>query len=139
MKNVIIDTGPIVALFDKDDNYHSNALNFFQNFRDRLITTWPVITEVSYMLSFNLEVQRTFFEWIQLHAISIHELRETHIPDILGLLTKYSNVPMDLADASILLLANQKEVYDIITFDSDYYIYQLDKKKSFKNLLQGYY
>ncbi|MES0490708.1 MAG: toxin-antitoxin system, toxin component, PIN family protein [Leptospirales bacterium] len=52
---------------------------------------------------------------------------------------RYSHVPMDLADASILLLSEEKKITDIITFDSDYYIYKLEKKKSFNNLMSGHY
>jgi len=139
MKNVIVDTGPIVALFDKDDNYHKNAITFFKEFQDRLFTTWPVITEVSYMLNFNVNVQCAFFEWIRLHAISIYEIRPNQVQDIIDYMSRYSNVPMDLADASLLLLAEEKEITDIITFDSDYYIYKLNKEKSFVNLLNGFY
>ncbi len=139
MKNIIIDTGPIVALFDRDDKYHFNILQYFKTFQDRLITTWPVITEVSYMLNFNIEVQCACFEWINLHAITIFDLNSSHIQKILNLLNQYSNVPMDLADASILLLAEEKGIHDIITFDSDYYTYKLKKGKTFYNLLNEYY
>jgi len=57
----------------------------------------------------------------------------------LNLLKRYSNVPMDLADASILLAAEEKGIHDILTFDSDYRIYKLKKGKAFHNLLRGYY
>jgi len=139
MKNVIIDTGPIVALFDKDDKYHKTAVKFFKDFQDRLITTWPVVTEVSYMLNFNVKAQCSFFEWIRLHAVSIYDIRNDHVKDIINLLSRYSNVPMDLADASILLVAEEKGISDILSFDSDYYIYKLNKKKTFNNLLNGHY
>lgn len=54
MKSIIVDAGPLISLFDKDDKYHLPVLNYFKNFTGRLITTWPVITEVTHLLSFNI-------------------------------------------------------------------------------------
>ena len=53
MKNTLIDAGPLIALFDKSDNYHNKSLGFIKSFKGNLVSTLPVITEVLHMLSFN--------------------------------------------------------------------------------------
>ena len=46
MRKCLVDAGPLIALFDRDDQYHVSTVNFLKKFEGRLITSWPVITEV---------------------------------------------------------------------------------------------
>ena len=138
MQNILIDAGPLIALFDKDDKYHSNTLSFLEDFKGRLITTWPVITEVSHMLSFSTDVQISFLEWLRRDALEIINLEKIHLERIIELSKKYSNVPMDLADSSLLVIAEMTGIKEIVTIDSDYYIYRIKGNKALKNVLSGY-
>lgn len=101
MKNILVDAGPLIALFDKDDKYHIPVVSFLKQFKGRLITTWPVITEVTHLLSFNINVQIDFLEWLKREAITIINLENNHLERIIQLSKKYSDVPMDLADSSL--------------------------------------
>ena len=56
----LIDAGPLIALFNRNDKYHLKIKEFIKNYSDKLITTWPVITEVSHMLDFNIQTQIDF-------------------------------------------------------------------------------
>ena len=49
-RNILADTGPLFALIHARDADHARAVEFARSFTGRLITTWPVITEVSYLL-----------------------------------------------------------------------------------------
>ena len=135
MKNILVDAGPLIALFDKDDKYHNPVIKFLKQFKGNLVTTWPVITEVTHLLSFNINVQIDFLEWLKREAITIINLENNHLDRIIQLSKKYSDVPMDLADSSLIIIAELTNIYDIITIDSDYYIYKTKNKKSLNNLL----
>ncbi len=135
MKNIIVDAGPLIALFDKDDKYHNSVIKFLKKFDGQLITSWPVITEVTHLLSFNVNVQIDFLEWLKREAVAIINLENIHLERIIQLSKKYSDVPMDLADSSLIVIAELTNITDIITIDSDYYIYKTKNKKSLNNIL----
>jgi len=135
VKNIIVDAGPLIALFDKDDKYHNSVIKFLKTFDGQLITSWPVITEVTHLLSFNVNVQIDFLEWLKREAVAIINLENIHLERIIQLSKKYSDVPMDLADSSLIVIAELTNITDIITIDSDYYIYKTKNKKSLNNIL----
>ena len=135
MKNIIVDAGPLIALFDKDDKYHNSVIKFLKTFDGQLITSWPAITEVTHLLSFNVNVQIDFLEWLKREAVTIVNLENIHLERIIQLSKKYSDVPMDLADSSLIVIAELTNITDIITIDSDYYIYKTKNKKSLNNIL----
>jgi uncharacterized protein len=62
---IIVDTGTFIALFSKRDTYHANAQQAFRTLAEPLITTYPVITETSYLLAqlVNHNIQRNFLNW----------------------------------------------------------------------------
>ena len=135
MKNILVDAGPLIALFDQDDKYHNSVIKFLKQFNGNLITTWPVITEVSHLLSFNINVQIDFLEWLKREAVTIVNLENEHLDRIIQLSKKYSDVPMDLADSSLIVVAELTGINDIISIDADYYIYRTKSKKILNNLL----
>jgi len=135
VKNIIVDAGPLIALFDKDDKYHNSVIKFLKKFDGQLITSWPVITEVTHLLSFNVNVQIDFLEWLKREAVTIINLENVHLERIIQLSKKYSDVPMDLADSSLIVIAELTNITDIITIDSDYYVYRTKNKKSLNNIL----
>lgn len=63
MKSVVVDSGPLIALFDGSDRYHAQAVVFVRDLRRRLVTNLPAITEVIYMLNFAPQAQRDFLFW----------------------------------------------------------------------------
>jgi predicted nucleic acid-binding protein len=135
VKNIIVDAGPLIALFDKDDKYHNSVIKFLKTFDGQLITSWPAITEVTHLLSFNVNVQIDFLEWLKRKAVTIVNLENIHLERIIQLSKKYSDVPMDLADSSLIVIAELTNITEIITIDSDYYIYKTKNKKSLNNIL----
>lgn len=124
MKKCLIDAGPLIALFDKDDLYHRPMTGFLQKFRGELFTSWPVITEVMHMLGFHLQAQLDFLKWIERGAISIVPLEVGALPRIIQLIEKYADRPMDLADATLLVLAELENCREIISLDADFLFYR---------------
>ena len=124
MKSILIDAGPLIALFDRSDQYHLKALQFIEDFKGELWTTWSVVTEVSYMLDFNQQVQLNFLTWIERGGLNIFMLAGSHIYRFTALMEKFSDVPMDLADASLIVASELTNYKEIASIDSDFYIYR---------------
>lgn len=136
MLKTIIDSGPLIALFDRSDKYHSKVLDFIKSYKGKLVTSWAVITEVFHMLDFNLQVQIDFLKWCEIGGIEVYDISQTEISNIIIMMEKYIDVPMDLADATLMYIANKENIKNIVSIDSDFDIYRTLKKQSLNNLLK---
>ena len=136
MKSSLIDAGPLIALFDRSDQHHQRVIQFLKSYKGRLITTWPVLTEVCYMLDFSIETQLDFLNWISDGGVEVYELKQWQIGSIHDVMEKYADLPADFADASLLQVAEEMELNLIITIDRDFEVYRNQKGKSLKNLLK---
>ncbi|MDR2999707.1 MAG: hypothetical protein LBU89_00465 [Fibromonadaceae bacterium] len=76
----------------------------------QLVTTTAVITETSHMLDFNVQTQINFLKWIGDKGVIIHEVQQKDIQRIVELSTKYSDIPMDFADATLVVAAEQTRI-----------------------------
>jgi len=134
MKNTLIDAGPLIALFNRNDKYHQKIKDFIKTYDGVLTTSWPVVTEVCHMLDFNINTQIDFLKWVKLGGIRIEDVKSTEIERIIQLSEKYSDIPMDLADASLVIISERLKIKEIITIDSDYCIYRTTQKEMIKNI-----
>lgn len=134
MKNTLIDAGPLIALFNRNDKYHQKIKDFIKSYDGVLTTSWPVVTEVCHMLDFNINTQIDFLKWVKLGGIRIEDIKSTEIERIIQLSEKYSDIPMDLADASLVIISERLKIKEIITIDSDYCIYRTTQKEMIKNI-----
>lgn len=89
MKKTLIDSGPIIALFDKGDKYHKKCLEFIKDYDGEFITSWSVIIEVSHMLDFNLQVQIDFLKWVEVGGIKIYDISQNDIVKIRVMMEKF--------------------------------------------------
>jgi predicted nucleic acid-binding protein len=135
--SALIDAGPIIALFDRDDQYHQKVMEFMERFEGRLITTWPVLTEVSYMLDFHKQVQLDFLSWVSEGGIEIFELEQWQVLKIREYMDKYDDLPADFAGASLLVAAESRNIDSIISLDCDFAVYKLGSGEHLTNLLEG--
>ncbi len=135
MISTLIDAGPVIALFDKDDQHHTSVLEFMREFRGRLISTWPVLTEVSYMLDFNKETQLDFLDWVAEGGIEVVNLEQWQLIKVREVMDRYADLPADFADASLIVSAEARDVESIITLDSDFGVYKLSNDRYLTNLL----
>lgn len=138
---MLADSGPLGALFNRRDRYHGRAAEFFRAHGAalRCHTTWEVVSEVMYFLDFSAEAQGDFLEWLyEAHArglMTIAALDPGDLPGLSKLVRKYADRPMDLADASLVWLANKTDITDIITLDrADFSVYRTSKRKTFRNV-----
>jgi len=131
---IAIDTGPIVALFDKNDDKHLICVETFKAINEPLITTWPVITEAFYLLGFSLTVQDDLWEFITRGTVFISDLDKILIASCRVLMKKYHDLPMDLADASLVAVADAENISTVFTLDKDFKVYRTKHKKHLKLL-----
>lgn len=138
---IIADTGFWLALANRDDKHHSQAQLVTQSINEPLITTWCVITETCYLLLTRLgnHAQLSFIDNILTGGLIVFALEETHVERIRQLITQYSDLPMDLADASLVILAENLGHGKILTSDCrDFSTYRWNKTHTFENLFLEY-
>lgn len=134
LNTILIDAGPLIALFDKDDAFHHSVLRFIEGKKYKFVTTLAVVTEVSHMLDFSVQAQTQFLEWITKEGALLAEINQADITRIIELTKKYSDIPMDFADATLVLTAEKMGIRNIISLDSDFDIYRLAGKAKVTNL-----
>lgn len=134
MKSILIDAGPLIALFDKSDSYHAQSVEFLKRYTGTLLTTWPVVTETSHMLGFSVRAQIAFLQWINRGGLHLVEIEFSSITRLIELCNKFEDVPMDLADATLIVAAEERNIKEIATIDSDFYIYRDVRKRYLKNI-----
>jgi uncharacterized protein len=132
---ILIDSGPLIALFDSSDKYHKIALDFIRENKSPLITSLASITETLHMLDFNRNAQIDFLEWISRGAVEIHNIDNNDFKRLKDLTEKYKDLPMDFADACLVYLAEKFNIFTIATIGRDFTIYRIKGKKKFKVVL----
>lgn len=135
---IMADTGFWLALANRKDQYHPLAISKLNQLKEPLITTHPVITETCYLLLNKLGnyAQCNFMEMWYSGAFQVFELKQFHAERVKELMEKYANLPMDLADASLIILSENLGHGRILTVDQrDFAIYRWKNKYSFNNIL----
>ena len=136
MNKILIDSGPLIALFDRSDKYHSASIAFIKKNKSELITTIASITETLHLLDFSRDAQIDFLGWINAGAVTIKNITSDDFSRIKELTAKYSDLPMDFADACLVLLGEKLNVGSIATIDRDFDIYRLNGKKTFTTFIK---
>ncbi len=131
-----MDSGPLIALFDRDDDYHSSSVEFIKSNQCELITTIASITETLHLLDFNRQAQIDFLGWVHAGAVSIEGITTNDLLRIKELTTKYADLPMDFADACLVFLGEKLKINEIATIDRDFDIYRLKGKKPFTTYIK---
>ena len=135
MKKILIDSGPLIALFDSSDRYHSKALEFIKQNTSQLITTIASITETLHLLDFNRNAQIDFLEWISRGSVEVHNIENADFERLKELTEKYRDLPMDFADSCLVFLAEKLSINTIATIDRDFSVYRIKGRKKFKTIL----
>jgi len=123
---ILVDAGPLVALVDADDQYHSRCAAALETFREPMATVWPPLTEAMYLLTDLPHAQEVLWEMVERGALQLLSLDAGDAPRIRELMRKYANRPMDLADAALLRVAEREGIRKIFTVDRrDFSVYRL--------------
>jgi hypothetical protein len=135
MKGILIDSGPLIALFDADDDYHQATKDFIQHNQKRLITSIASVTEVLHLLDFSRQAQIDFLGWVSAGALHIETIHVSDFARIQTLTQKYADLPMDFADACLVFLGEKLNISEIATIDRDFDVYRLHGTTPFTVLI----
>jgi uncharacterized protein len=114
---VLIDTGPLVALFDETEPAHKHCYAALKKQVSAPVTTWPVLTEAFHLLGGWDRGQGKLWDFVLSGGIHVGEIPEELHARIGELMKKYSDNPMDLADASLVAIAEYHHIKKIFTLD----------------------
>lgn len=130
MASVLLDTGPLVALFKRNDTHHARAVAWFKGHRGPLLTTQAVITEAWHLVS---EPARLPLARFVTAACEVHDFNTQGQARIVATLERYADLPMDYADATLVVLGEMLRVASIATIDvNDFSAYRQANGKALK-------
>lgn len=132
-RNILADTGPLFSLLHVDDGDHERAVEFSRAFTGLLITTWPVIAEVCYLLAqSNHRGIGVLLGMIEDQHLAVADLDPQDVRHLRTLIAKYET--MDLADASLVAVGERLGILDIISLDRrDFSRYRTRSRQAFTN------
>lgn len=133
---ILLDTGPLVAAINRGDPDHAACAEALRAHSGKLLTTWPVMTEAMHFLAKlgGWPAQQAVWKLIDRDLVQLAELERGFNQNIERWMEKYRDLPMDLADASLVALAEARNLRSVLTLDSDFTVYRLSSKKAFKLL-----
>ena len=129
---LVVDSGPFVAWLNSRDKHHGRAVDFFRARREPLVSTWPVITEVCDLAP--LRARTVFLRWIAAGGASVFHVPGDQSASLADLMDQYNDLPMDLANASLVWLSRQLNTVMIATIDrTDFSVYRGARGRAFRN------
>jgi predicted nucleic acid-binding protein len=130
---MLTDAGPLVALLDRSEDSHARCARVLAGLAQPMLTTWPVFTEAMYLIGrvFGWPGQATLWRLVDRGALQLVELSGDGTTRMRVLMQQYRNVPMDLADASLVTVAEERRLRRIFTLDSDFHVYRLPRGQRF--------
>ena len=138
MTVALLDTGPLIALFDTAEVAHAHYYELLMRSREgwHLTTTWPCVVEASYFLAVPWRWQ--MLRWVVEGGVSIFPFDPVHVKDMAALMQQYTvpcHAEMDFADASLVWVAGETGIRQIWTLDvRDFYRYRLPDGRAFEIL-----
>jgi len=125
MTAILVDAGPLVALIDRSDPHHQACLKALKTIREPLGTVWPAFTEAMYLLRSSAGAQRALWDMLNVGGVRFIELGPDDCPRMRELMWKYRDLPMDLADAALVRVAERDRLRRIFTIDRhDFQVYR---------------
>ena len=132
---ILTDASPLIALLDRDDFNHTKCFEAAKQIAaEPLLTTWPCFTEAIYLLGEvgGIHYQTELWKLPKARRLLFHDLSFPEIERMAVLMEKYQDLPMDLADASLIAVAETLSLNQIFTVDRDFDIYRLANGKALK-------
>jgi len=136
---VLVDSGPLIALFNAADHWHARVLHWLQaNPAAVLVSTWPVATEVCALLARRLhsECALDFLRWAQRGGVLLEGASEGTLTEMLRISERFADLPFDLADASIAETAARRRWRHVLSIDADFDVYRDRSGRPLVNLLR---
>jgi uncharacterized protein len=122
---ILVDAGPMVALISASDRHHESCKATLAKLNEWLLTVWPAVTEAMYLLRGSWQAQSALWEMIERRVLNFAYLDENDAYKMRSLMEKYRDLPMDLADAALVRVAERENLRRIFTLDRrDFSLYR---------------
>ncbi len=130
----LVDAGPLIAYYNQKDKHHEQICEFFKTCKHQLITTDACIAEVMYSLRRSVMVQMDFSKDIAEGTWQQEALHSSDFTQITELFNKYSDLPADFADLSLIVISRRLDITSVVTLDADFDIYRRYQDKPFERI-----
>ena len=124
---ILVDTGPLVALFDPADGSHGRCVKTLRSIEEPIGTTIPVLTEAFHLLSPGSLGPQRLIDFISAGGLLVWFLDDPTLRRAFELMVRYADIPMDLADASLVLAAERLGLRKMFTLDRDFAAYRIQR------------
>jgi predicted nucleic acid-binding protein len=125
VRGVLVDAGPLVALVNRGDTHHRRCVDALKTIRDPMLTVWPAVTEALFLVRDSWPAQAALLEMIESRVVELLPLDEDDVPRMTELMAKYRDLPMDLADAALVRVAERERLRHVFTLDQrDFRVYR---------------
>jgi predicted nucleic acid-binding protein len=132
MNNILLDTGPWVALIDRSGSRHRVCVDWLKGFRGDIYSTEAVLTEVLYLLNFSFKAQTAALDFVLDGVVFLVPSSIGSLATVKQIMKKDRDFPMDFADATLVSTANDLSIDHILTFDKKHFgTYRLRNKRAF--------
>lgn len=133
--DALIDTGAILAILNKADPWHSACVATIRQLRLPLLTSEAVLTEVFHMVGGSPFRTEETWRFIRSGTIVLSSIQQSELSSIHALMTRYADLPMDFADATLVYLAARESLQTVLTIDqTDFSVYRLAGKRRLRVL-----
>ena len=124
----LVDAGPLVALLNPADRGHARCAASLKTLHGPLVTGWPVITEAMYLLGYAWQAQERLWDMLTEGHVAVLPLDDGDYPRMRSLMSRYRDLPMDLADAALVRLAERERIRRVFTLDRrDFALYRPER------------
>jgi len=130
----LVDAGPLIALLDSDDPDHQRCMHALPALEGPLVTTWPAFTEATYLLGDRAgwPAQERLWRLVLRDDLLLLPVDGPMLQRARDLMRKYRDLPMDLADATLVAVAESKRLRTVFTLDADFRVYRLPGSAAFE-------
>lgn len=132
MRGVLVDAGPLVALIDARDPHHARCVRTLRDIREPLVTVWPAVTEAMHLLRTSWTAQRMLWTRLESNGLHLATIEQGEAGRLRELMEKYRDLPMDLADAALVRVAEREDLTQIFTLDRQHFsVYRPGRRRRF--------
>jgi predicted nucleic acid-binding protein len=124
IRRAVIDTGPLVAILDRDEKHHLWSVEQARNLAPPLLVCEAVLTEAMFLLQRLPAAQSSLFGLLENGALRIEFSLAGNVSEVRALVSKYLDRPVSLADACLIRMAEQNAGHSVFTLDSDFHVYR---------------
>ena len=130
---ILNDAGPLIALIDRGEPDHARCVAALARITLPLVTTWPAFTAAMYLLgeAGGWTGQAALWSMVERDDLQVVELSAASLQRLPTLMEKYRDLPMDLAAASLVAVAEERGTDRVFTLDGDFRVYRLPRGRTF--------